>query len=711
MLRAAREAVDGDAAVVAVAYADAARVPSRPLPPSELVARGARGGRDAAACSTPRSRTAAGCSSWLDPDALAALVAEAHDAGLEIALAGELRAEDLPGDPRHRRRHRRRALGRLPRRAAHRARSTPSASRGCARCAAAPRAADALDCASGSRPCGPSSSSSASRAGSRPSITHVSTPAARSAAGRCASTPPRRSAASSSTVSRAIGAPSAASRVEARDRLDEHEPPGARGAGHPRGDRVRRDGPRRGQRVALGEQRGRQQDRDDAGRAPARGRCARTAPGMRSASAQPNWSIARIAIRCAVSRAQAEAAVVARARRPRTPRRRARRAADGARPPPPIAAHSARSAPSPAVAREPAADLDDGQHEARRRAAASSASAAAGAASRSAALHGISTTARPRRSADRAGEERARAERHDRRRAPRRACRPAAPPPRSGGPARRGDRRRSRRSRRARAARRRRRRAARRARARRRRSPAARRASGTCRPRARGGPRIRCTSALIANSSEATGHQPPAHRDARRRSREVRAQRAGVDELAREQPVEVGAARGGDAAAGDRDHVGGRAARRRASARPGARAPTASALATQLAAATSSGRARASATVDELARGREDAAAGPAQRGLDGVEHEARRPRAWSGTRRRARPSSSARRAPTGSPPQLGDDVAHDGGRARRGRARPRTGARRARRASPSRHTAFVLAPPMSRPITPPIGDASRSCA
>ena len=37
-----------------------------------------------------------GLLSWLAADALAELVAEAHDAGLEMALAGELRAEDLP---------------------------------------------------------------------------------------------------------------------------------------------------------------------------------------------------------------------------------------------------------------------------------------------------------------------------------------------------------------------------------------------------------------------------------------------------------------------------------------------------------------------------------------------------------------------------------------------------------------------------------------
>ena len=112
----------------------------------------------------------------------------------------------------------------------------------------------------------PSSSSSASRAGSRPEITHVSTPAARSAAGRCSSTPAGRSAASSSTVSRAIGSPAGGQRaVEAGDRLQQDEALGADGAGHPRGDRVRGDGPRLGEGVALRQQRGRQQDRDDTG--------------------------------------------------------------------------------------------------------------------------------------------------------------------------------------------------------------------------------------------------------------------------------------------------------------------------------------------------------------------------------------------------------------------------------------------------------------
>ena len=63
------------------------------------------------------------------------------------------------------------------------------------------------------------------------------------------------------------------------------------------------------------------------------------------------------------------------------------------------------------VTGEPAADLDDRQHAARTRAAARPASAAAGAASRSAALHGISTTVAPEALRRRPGEERARAER------------------------------------------------------------------------------------------------------------------------------------------------------------------------------------------------------------------------------------------------------------------------------------------------------------
>jgi uncharacterized protein (UPF0264 family) len=95
VLRAAREAVDGAAAVVAVAYADAARVPSRPLPPSRLVAAASAAGVHGCLVDTA-VKDGRRLLSWLEPDALARLVAEAHAAGLEIALAGELRAEDLP---------------------------------------------------------------------------------------------------------------------------------------------------------------------------------------------------------------------------------------------------------------------------------------------------------------------------------------------------------------------------------------------------------------------------------------------------------------------------------------------------------------------------------------------------------------------------------------------------------------------------------------
>jgi uncharacterized protein (UPF0264 family) len=95
VLRAAREAVDGAAAVIAVAYADAARVPSRPLAPADLVAVARRAGVSGCLIDTA-IKDGRGLLSWLAAGALAELVADAHDAGLEMALAGELRAEDLP---------------------------------------------------------------------------------------------------------------------------------------------------------------------------------------------------------------------------------------------------------------------------------------------------------------------------------------------------------------------------------------------------------------------------------------------------------------------------------------------------------------------------------------------------------------------------------------------------------------------------------------
>jgi uncharacterized protein (UPF0264 family) len=95
VLRAARDALDGDAAVVAVTYADGGRVASRPLPPRQLVTAARLAG--VAGCLLDTSiKDGRGLLSWLGADELAELVAEAHDAGLEMALAGELRAEDLP---------------------------------------------------------------------------------------------------------------------------------------------------------------------------------------------------------------------------------------------------------------------------------------------------------------------------------------------------------------------------------------------------------------------------------------------------------------------------------------------------------------------------------------------------------------------------------------------------------------------------------------
>jgi uncharacterized protein (UPF0264 family) len=95
VLRAARVAVDGEAEVVAVAYADAARVPRRPLAPAELVGAAREAGLSGCLIDTA-VKDGRGLLSWLGGDALAELVADAHGAGLEIALAGELRAEDLP---------------------------------------------------------------------------------------------------------------------------------------------------------------------------------------------------------------------------------------------------------------------------------------------------------------------------------------------------------------------------------------------------------------------------------------------------------------------------------------------------------------------------------------------------------------------------------------------------------------------------------------
>jgi (5-formylfuran-3-yl)methyl phosphate synthase len=94
VLSAVREAVDGGAAVIAAAYADAERVPGRPLPAGDVVEAARRAGVGGCLVDTA-VKDGHGLFEWLTPDALAALVGDGHAAGLEMALAGALRAEDL----------------------------------------------------------------------------------------------------------------------------------------------------------------------------------------------------------------------------------------------------------------------------------------------------------------------------------------------------------------------------------------------------------------------------------------------------------------------------------------------------------------------------------------------------------------------------------------------------------------------------------------
>jgi (5-formylfuran-3-yl)methyl phosphate synthase len=94
VLRAVREAVDGGAVVIAGAYADAERVPGGSLPAGAVVA-AARRARVGGCLLDTAVKDGRGLFDWLTPKALAALVAEAHAAGLEMALAGALRAENL----------------------------------------------------------------------------------------------------------------------------------------------------------------------------------------------------------------------------------------------------------------------------------------------------------------------------------------------------------------------------------------------------------------------------------------------------------------------------------------------------------------------------------------------------------------------------------------------------------------------------------------
>jgi (5-formylfuran-3-yl)methyl phosphate synthase len=94
LLRAVRDAVPG-AALVAGAYADARRVPHAPLAPELLPRVAGAAGADACLLDTA-VKDGRGLLDWLPPEALTSLVDEAHALGLEVALAGALRADDLP---------------------------------------------------------------------------------------------------------------------------------------------------------------------------------------------------------------------------------------------------------------------------------------------------------------------------------------------------------------------------------------------------------------------------------------------------------------------------------------------------------------------------------------------------------------------------------------------------------------------------------------
>jgi (5-formylfuran-3-yl)methyl phosphate synthase len=80
--------------VVAAAYADARRAEHPPLAP-ELLPRVARAAGVGVILLDTLVKDGRGLLEWLSPAALASLVADAHAADLEVALAGALREEDL----------------------------------------------------------------------------------------------------------------------------------------------------------------------------------------------------------------------------------------------------------------------------------------------------------------------------------------------------------------------------------------------------------------------------------------------------------------------------------------------------------------------------------------------------------------------------------------------------------------------------------------
>jgi uncharacterized protein (UPF0264 family) len=97
LLRTVRDAVAAvpGTVMVAGAYADARRVAHGPLAPA-LLPRVARAAGVGVCLLDTAVKDGRGLLDWLSADELASLVDDAHDAGLHVALAGALRAEDLP---------------------------------------------------------------------------------------------------------------------------------------------------------------------------------------------------------------------------------------------------------------------------------------------------------------------------------------------------------------------------------------------------------------------------------------------------------------------------------------------------------------------------------------------------------------------------------------------------------------------------------------
>jgi uncharacterized protein (UPF0264 family) len=97
LLRAVRDGLDGcpGVEVVAGAYVDAERVPGRPIAPRLLPRCASAAGLSACLLDTA-VKDGRGLLDWVGLDGLGEFVDEAHAHGLEVALAGGIRIEDLP---------------------------------------------------------------------------------------------------------------------------------------------------------------------------------------------------------------------------------------------------------------------------------------------------------------------------------------------------------------------------------------------------------------------------------------------------------------------------------------------------------------------------------------------------------------------------------------------------------------------------------------